>query len=95
MIEAAYITGILPIKKYGTPSALPDFREYTMIQPQFQAEYVGFTNKEVHELCREYGLEYAEVKKGMTDIHLVRLFRYTIPILLYRQYGIKNLEIIG
>lgn len=63
MIEAAYITGILPIKKYGTPSALPDFHEYTMIEPQFLAEYVGFTNKEVHELCREYGLEYAEVKK--------------------------------
>ncbi|MBS6922101.1 MAG: AAA family ATPase [Lachnospiraceae bacterium] len=63
MIEAAYITGILPIKKYGTPSALPDFHEYTMIEPQFLAEYVGFTNKEVQELCREYGLEYAEVKK--------------------------------
>ena len=28
MIEAAYITGILPIKKYGTQSAMTDFREY-------------------------------------------------------------------
>ena len=46
MIEAAYITGILPIKKYGTQSALTDFREYTMIQPQMLAEYVGFTEED-------------------------------------------------
>ena len=47
MIEAAYMTGILPIKKYGTQSALTDFQEYTMIQPQILAEYVGFTENEV------------------------------------------------
>ena len=35
MIEAAYMTGILPIKKYGTQSALTDFQEYTMNQPKF------------------------------------------------------------
>ena len=79
MIEAAYITGILPIKKYGTPSALPDFREYTMIQPQFQAEYVGFTNKEVHELGREYGLEYAEVKKRYDGYSFSKTFSIYNP----------------
>ena len=47
MIEAAYMTGILPIKKYGTQSASTDFQEYTMIQPQILAEYVGFTENEV------------------------------------------------
>ena len=47
MIEAAYMTGILPIKKYGTQSALTDFQEYTMIQPQILAEYVGITENEV------------------------------------------------
>ena len=41
MIEAAYMTGILPIKKYGTQSALTDFREYTMIQPKNLAKYVS------------------------------------------------------
>ena len=51
MIEAAYMTGILPIKKYGTQSALTDFREFTMIQPQMLAEYVGFTEEEVNQLC--------------------------------------------
>lgn len=63
MIEAAYMTGILPIKKYGTQSALTDFREYTMIQPQVLAEYVGFTEKEVMDLCRDYNLDFEEVKK--------------------------------
>lgn len=63
MIEAAYMTGILPIKKYGTQSALTDFREYTMIQPQLLAEYVGFTDEEVCKLCKQYNLDYIEAKK--------------------------------
>lgn len=63
MIEAAYMTGILPIKKYGTQSALTDFQEYTMIQPQILAEYVGFTENEVRTLCREYGLDFQEAKQ--------------------------------
>lgn len=29
----AYMTGILPIKKYGTQSALTDFTEFTMLEP--------------------------------------------------------------
>lgn len=51
MIEAAYMTGILPVKKYGTQSALTDFREYTMISPRNLARYVGFTEEEVLSLC--------------------------------------------
>ncbi len=62
MIEAAYMTGILPIKKYGTQSALTDFQEYTMIQPQGLAEYVGFTEAEVKELCEKYHLDFDEAK---------------------------------
>ena len=63
MIEAAYITGILPIKKYGTQSALTDFREYTMIQPKKLAKYVGFTESEVADLCEESGMDFDEMKK--------------------------------
>lgn len=63
MIEAAYMTGILPIKKYGTQSALTDFREYTMLQPQMLAKYVGFTEDEVKDLCCEYELDFEETKK--------------------------------
>lgn len=63
MIEAAYMTGILPIKKYGTQSALTDFREYTMLQPQMLARYVGFTEDEVQKLCQDYDLDFEEAKK--------------------------------
>lgn len=62
MIEAAYMTGILPIKKYGTQSALTDFREYTMIQPKKLAKYVGFTENEVKELCVQCGMDFDEMK---------------------------------
>ena len=61
-IEGAYMTGILPIKKYGTQSALTDFREYTMLQPGKLAEYIGFTEKEVRALCREHSLNFKKVK---------------------------------
>lgn len=63
MIEAAYMTGILPIKKYGTQSALTDFREYTMLQPKKLAEYVGFTEYEVTDLCKKYGMDFEEAKR--------------------------------
>ena len=63
MIEAAYMTGILPIKKYGTQSAVTDFREYTMLTPKKLAEYVGFTEDEVGELCRKYSMDFEKTKK--------------------------------
>jgi hypothetical protein len=62
MIEAAYITGILPIKKYGTQSAMTDFKEYTMLAPKKLAEYVGFTEQEVRKLCEEYNMDFEAVK---------------------------------
>ena len=63
MIEAAYMTGVLPIKKYGTQSALTDFREYSMISPKRFAEYVGFTEQEVKCLCDKYEMNFEEAKK--------------------------------
>jgi hypothetical protein len=63
MIEAAYMTGILPIKKYGTQSALTDFDEYTMLQPEPLEQYVGFTEDEVKQLCVGTKLDFSEVQK--------------------------------
>ena len=63
MIAAAYMTGILPIKKYGTQSALTDFREYTMISPKKLAAYTGFTESEVKMLCQEHHIDFQQVKK--------------------------------
>ncbi len=62
MIEVAYMTGILPIKKYGTQSTLTDFREYTMLNPEILGEYVGFTESEVKNLCIKYNMDFEEAK---------------------------------
>lgn len=59
----AYMTGILPIKKYGTHSALNMFSEYSMINPRQLAEYVGFTEEEVEELCEQYHMNPLELKE--------------------------------
>ncbi|MCD8104595.1 MAG: AAA family ATPase [Lachnospiraceae bacterium] len=61
-IAAAYMTGILPIKKYGTESALTDFHEYTMVAPDTLAPYVGFTGQEVIELCEKYSFDFERMK---------------------------------
>ncbi|MCC8082477.1 MAG: AAA family ATPase [Lachnospiraceae bacterium] len=61
-IAAAYMTGILPIKKYGTESALTDFREFTMAAPDVLAPYVGFTEREVLDLCGKNHLDFEEIK---------------------------------
>ncbi len=60
-IALAYMTGILPIKKYGEHSALNMFTEYSMEAPRQLAPYTGFTENEVIALCSKYGMDYAEV----------------------------------
>lgn len=62
-VKLAYITGILPIKKYGTQSALNNFRELTMIAPGGIAKYIGFTEKEVRALCKNSELSFSEMQK--------------------------------
>ena len=63
IIAGAYMTGILPIKKYGTQSALTDFREYTMLEPGPLAPFVGFTEEEVKKLCERYPLDFEQAKR--------------------------------
>ena len=62
-IQLAYLTGILPIKKEKTQSAMNNFDEYTMLDPKIFAKYTGFTEEEVLALCKQYGCDFAEVKR--------------------------------
>lgn len=62
-LKLAYITGILPIKKYGTQSALNNLREHTMVSPRQMAEYVGFTETEVRTLCKEHDMSFKEMQR--------------------------------
>ena len=61
-IALAYMTGILPIKKYGKHSALNMFTEYSMMFPREMAPYTGFTEAEVERKCIEYGRDYERMK---------------------------------
>ena len=62
IFEAVYMTGILPIKRYGTQSAVSDFREYTMLSPGRLVNYIGFTEQEVKALCRRYDMDFEGMK---------------------------------
>lgn len=62
IFAAVYMTGILPIKKDGSQSAISDFKEYTMVKPRKFGEYVGFTEEEVRKLCLDYGADYTKMK---------------------------------
>lgn len=62
-LALGYITGILPIKKYNSESALNNFNEYTMTSPERLAEYVGFSESEVKKLCEIYQADYEKLKE--------------------------------
>ena len=63
VFAGVYMTGILPIKKYQTQSALNNFQEYSMVDPGDMASFFGFTNKEVRMLAEKYGMDYDDLSK--------------------------------
>lgn len=62
-VELAYMTGILPIKKYGEHSALNIFDEYSVTDPKNLGKYFGFTEGEVQEQCAKYSMDFAAMEK--------------------------------
>ena len=62
-VDLAYMTGILPIKKYGTHSAVNIFEEYSMVEAGDLAEFFGFTEKEVLDLCSQRNVDFPELKR--------------------------------
>ena len=76
IFAAAYMTGILPIKKDGNQSAVSDFEEYTVLAPGGFADFVGFTEKEVKMICENRQIDFDKMKQwydGYTfgDMHSV------------------------
>lgn len=75
-VKLAYMTGILPIKKYGTHSALNIFEEFSMTDSKGLAPFIGFTENEVKQLCTDYHMEFDEAQQwydGYTfgdDLHI-------------------------
>ena len=53
-----YMTGILPIIKVESQSALNNFDEYSVIRPAKTAKYYGFTPDEVINICNKHNLDF-------------------------------------
>ena len=60
-VALAYMTGILPIKKYGQHCALNMFTEYSMMAPRQLAPYTGFTEEEVKALSKKYDMDFGDI----------------------------------
>ena len=63
VFAGVYMTGILPIKKYKTESALNNFIEYSMVEPVDMAPYFGFTRDEVKALAERHHMDFDELEK--------------------------------
>lgn len=89
-VELAYMTGILPIKKYGEHSAVNIFDEYSMISPKNLGEYFGFTEEEVCGQCGLQGVEYARMEKWYDGYRLGELHIYNpksvVDALTWREF---------
>lgn len=62
-VALAYMTGILPIKKYGEHSAINVFYEYSMTNAKPISDFTGFTENEVQGICKQYDKDYDEMKR--------------------------------
>lgn len=67
-LHLAYLTGILPIKKVKTQSALNNFEEYTMLTPANFASYIGFTEDEVIALCEQYTMDFDGLRTAIIQM---------------------------
>jgi len=63
VFAGVYMTGILPIKKYKTESALNNFFEYSMVEPGNIGHYYGFTKDEARSLAVKYNMDFDELVK--------------------------------
>lgn len=69
-VALAYMTGILPIKKYGEHSAINMFTEISMTNTRELSEFTGFTENEVQSLCDEYVMSFDETKRWYDGYNL-------------------------
>lgn len=86
----AYLTGILPVKKLNTQSALNNFYEFSMLDARVLAPFIGFTEGEVKELCEKYGQDYEKVKRWYDGYLLEDLHVYNpsavVNLMLWKKY---------
>lgn len=74
-VALAYMTGILPVKKYGQHSALNMFSEHSMTGQYDLEEYTGFTQDEVKALCQRFDMDYTETSSWY-DGYMFKNFKH-------------------
>lgn len=94
-VALAYLTGILPIKKYNSESALNNFDEFTMTSPAMLAEYVGFTEEEVRTLCKEYDMDFEEAERWYGGYSFQRVSHVYSANSVVKACSEANIAIIG
>jgi len=63
-VELCYMTGVIPIAKYSTGSALNMFQEFTFLNDNIFHKYFGFTTEEVENLCKKQNnVTFQELKE--------------------------------
>ena len=84
VFAGAYLTGILPIKKYNTESALNNFREYSMIRPGKMSSALGFTHEEVETICQKHGMDMKEMERWYDGYRIGKASRMFNPYSVMR-----------
>ena len=88
-IAAAYMTGILPIKKVKSQSAISDFKEFTVLNPGKFANFIGFDETDIKAICDRYDMDFEQMKKWYDG--------YTFGNVsgIYNPYSVMNAVIDG
>ncbi|MDD6892605.1 MAG: AAA family ATPase, partial [Bacteroidales bacterium] len=84
VFAGAYLTGILPIKKYNTESALNNFREYSMIRPGKMSGVLGFSHEEVKSLCIKHAMDLTEMERWYDGYRIGKASRMFNPYSVMR-----------
>ena len=90
VFAGAYLTGILPIKRYNTESALNNFCEYSMIRPGKMSKDLGFTHEEVEALCEKHEMDLHEMERWYDGYRIGRASRMFNPYSVVK--AIRNEE---
>ena len=93
VFAGAYLTGILPIKKYNTESALNNFCEYTMIRPGKMSNALGFTHEEVEMLCQKHGMDMKEMERWYDGYRIGKASRMFNPYSVMKAIDRGNCQI--
>ncbi|MDR1539552.1 MAG: ATP-binding protein [Clostridiales bacterium] len=88
-VQLAYMTGILPIKKYGTHSALNMFNEFSMSNPGLFGEFIGFTEYEAKALFEGANMSFAKAREWY-DGYIFKNIHVYNPLSVVRAVNMQN-----